>query len=66
MQPFETVFVDSAVVACEGESSGGHPRVFLNLTAAGQIECPYCSRLFILKKNEAEPPHAPTPSTAHP
>jgi len=50
MQPFETVYVDSAVVACEGESSGGHPRVFLNLGPDGKVECPYCSRTFILKR----------------
>jgi uncharacterized Zn-finger protein len=66
MQPFETVYVDKVVVSCDGTKTGGHPRVFLNLASAGQIECPYCSRLFILKKGEAEPTHAPTPSTAHP
>jgi uncharacterized Zn-finger protein len=49
MQPFETVEVESVVVACEGESSGGHPRVYLNLARDGKIECPYCSRLFVLK-----------------
>ena len=25
----------------------GHPRVFLNLSAEGTVECPYCSRLFL-------------------
>ena len=68
MQPFETVYVDKVVVACDGTASGGHPRVFLNLAAAGRIECPYCSRLFILKGqgDAADTPHSPTPSTAHP
>jgi uncharacterized Zn-finger protein len=62
MQPFETVYVDKVVVACDGTHSGGHPRVFLNLAAVGRIECPYCSRLFILKLPGAEP----KPASAHP
>jgi uncharacterized Zn-finger protein len=62
MQPFETVYVDKVVVACDGTDTGGHPRVFLNLAAAGRIECPYCSRLFILKLPGAEP----KPASAHP
>ncbi|HEX4110942.1 MAG TPA: zinc-finger domain-containing protein [Stellaceae bacterium] len=65
MQPFETVYVDNIVVACDGTADGGHPRVFLNLSAAGQVECPYCSRLFILKGKGG--PAAPPPgTTAHP
>jgi len=64
MQPFETVYVDNVVVACDGTKTGGHPRVFLNLSAAGKIECPYCSRTFILKG--AESGATPKPSTAHP
>jgi uncharacterized Zn-finger protein len=48
MQPFETITVDGPAVACDGTGGvGGHPRVFLNLSAAGQVECPYCSRLFV-------------------
>jgi len=49
MQPFETVLVDTLVVACDGTDAGGHPRVFLNLKSDGKIECPYCSRTFVLK-----------------
>ena len=47
--PFETVTVDSDRVACAGEGGpvGGHPRVYLKLTAEGKVECPYCSRLFV-------------------
>lgn len=67
MQPFETVYVDKLVVSCDGTKTGGHPRVFLNLATAGQIECPYCSRLFILKKGDAAvSPHVPNPAIAHP
>jgi len=40
MQPFETIEVDEPVVACNGGGGAlGHPRV----------ECPYCSRLFVLR-----------------
>jgi uncharacterized Zn-finger protein len=50
MQPFETIPVDSTVVACNGGGGAlGHPRVYLNLGADGRIECPYCSRLFVLR-----------------
>ena len=28
----------------------GHPRVYLNLTPNGRVECPYCSRLFVNPK----------------
>ena len=50
MQPFETIEVDEPVVACNGGGGAlGHPRVFLNLTSTGRIECPYCSRLIVLR-----------------
>jgi len=50
MQPFETIPVDSPVVACNGGGGPlGHPRVYLNLAGRGEIECPYCSRLFVLR-----------------
>jgi len=48
MQPFETIYVAENVVACNGGGGAlGHPRVYLNLSAEGKVECPYCSRLFI-------------------
>jgi uncharacterized Zn-finger protein len=51
MQHFETVHVDEAEVACDGGGGvGGHPRVFLNLAASGSVECPYCSRNFVLRR----------------
>jgi uncharacterized Zn-finger protein len=70
MKPFETIVVDHNVVACNGGGGPlGHPRVYLNLGADGRIECPYCSRLFVLRGKAgdghvAERPPA-TPS-AHP
>jgi uncharacterized Zn-finger protein len=54
MQPFETIHVDSMVVACNGGGGPlGHPKVYLNLAADGKIECPYCSRLFVHEKVRA-------------
>jgi uncharacterized Zn-finger protein len=51
MQNFETVYVDLAEVACDGGGGvGGHPRVFLNLAPSGSVECPYCSRNFVLRR----------------
>jgi uncharacterized Zn-finger protein len=47
MQPFETIQVDTPVVACAGEAPSGHPKVYLSLAAHGSVECPYCSRLFV-------------------
>jgi uncharacterized Zn-finger protein len=60
MQPFETIPVDSTVVACNGGGGPlGHPRVYLNLTGKGEIECPYCSRLFVLRRQPDEPAAKP-------
>jgi hypothetical protein len=58
MAPFETIVVDHSVVACN-----------LNLGADGKIECPYCSRLFVLRGQAgsghvAEMP--PVTPSAHP
>jgi uncharacterized Zn-finger protein len=61
MQPFEIVYVKTDVVACSGSGDDGvhdHPRVYLNLSAEGKIECPYCSRLFIHESKRGEPPVA--------
>jgi uncharacterized Zn-finger protein len=51
MVPFETVEIDAMVTACNGNGGAlGHPRVFLNLAPSGQVECPYCSRLFVNRR----------------
>jgi uncharacterized Zn-finger protein len=48
MQPFETIYIDSMIASCNGGGGPlGHPKVYLNLAGDGQVECPYCSRLFI-------------------
>ncbi len=64
MQPFETIEVHTIVVACDGgDGPAGHPKVYLNLAAAGSVECPYCSRLFVLRRpGAAAAPHNPPPA----
>ncbi len=48
MQPFETIYVEETIVACNGGGGPlGHPKVYLNLSAEGRVECPYCSRLYL-------------------
>jgi uncharacterized Zn-finger protein len=48
MEPFETIYIDGMVAACNGGGGPlGHPKVYLNLAADGKVECPYCSRVFI-------------------
>jgi uncharacterized Zn-finger protein len=59
MVPFETVEIDEMVAACSGNGGPlGHPRVFLNLAPSGQVECPYCSRLFINRQMAGQAGHA--------
>jgi uncharacterized Zn-finger protein len=49
--PFETIETDDVIAACNGGGGPmGHPRVYLNLTPNGRVECPYCSRLFVNPK----------------
>jgi uncharacterized Zn-finger protein len=50
-EPFEVITVDTDRVACDGGGGAlGHPKVYLNLGEEGRIECPYCSRLYVLKE----------------
>jgi uncharacterized Zn-finger protein len=54
MQNNETVEVTNKKVACEGSGGAlGHPKVYLDLGGKGEIDCPYCSRHFVLKKTVA-------------
>jgi uncharacterized Zn-finger protein len=48
--PPETLIVDSTRIACDGDEGAlGHPRVWLQMGADGQVDCGYCDRRFILK-----------------
>ncbi|CAN5904232.1 hypothetical protein BH11PSE3_BH11PSE3_17170 [soil metagenome] len=58
-EPFETITVDTDRVACNGGGGAlGHPKVYLNLGEAGRVECPYCSRLYILSEGAHPGVHA--------
>jgi len=51
----ETIKVDTTRVQCDGGGGSlGHPRVFLEIKPTeGAIECPYCSRTYVLNKDAA-------------
>jgi uncharacterized Zn-finger protein len=67
MHPFETIEVDTNIVACDGGGgAGGHPRVYLNLAGNGSVECPYCSRLFVRRGQQAGHPGAEPGAAAKP
>jgi uncharacterized Zn-finger protein len=52
--PTEIIEVENSVVACDGGNGAmGHPRVYLNISKEGQIDCPYCSRRYVLKAGAA-------------
>jgi uncharacterized Zn-finger protein len=58
-EPFETITVDTDRVACDGGGGPlGHPKVYLNLGAENRVECPYCSRLYVLREGAARHEHA--------
>jgi uncharacterized Zn-finger protein len=58
-EPPEIIEVETTQVACDGGGGAlGHPRVYLNMGDARQVECPYCDRLFTLKPGiKAGPGH---------
>jgi uncharacterized Zn-finger protein len=51
MKAFETLYVQSQDVACDGGGGAlGHPKVFLHIDPdKGSIVCPYCSRTYVIK-----------------
>lgn len=57
-EPFEIITVDTDRVACDGGGGVlGHPKVYLNLSEEGRVECPYCSRLYILREGARADAH---------
>lgn len=56
----ETIHTESAQVSCDGGGGAlGHPRVYLQInTEVGEIECPYCSRRYVLKSGTQSKPEA--------
>ena len=54
MQPPEIIEVETTTVGCDGcDEPLGHPMVYLNLEAKGEVDCPYCGRHFVLKAGRA-------------
>ena len=51
MKTHDIIEVDHHDVVCDGgKGELGHPRVYLHVDAhSGQIQCPYCSKLYLLK-----------------
>lgn len=51
-EPQEIIETDKTRVACNGGGGAlGHPNVYLEMDAKeGSVTCPYCSRVFVLKK----------------
>lgn len=50
--PVQRITVESRLVPCDGEIATpglGHPRIWLRITEAGEITCPYCSITYVLK-----------------
>jgi uncharacterized Zn-finger protein len=65
MEPFETIYIDEMVAACNGGGGPlGHPRVYLNLAPAGRVECPYCSRLYVNRATAAANGEGEAPAVA--
>ncbi|MBM3649082.1 MAG: zinc-finger domain-containing protein [Alphaproteobacteria bacterium] len=58
-EPFEVITVVTDRVACDGGGGPlGHPKVYLNLGEEGRVECPYCSRLYVLQEGARAGAHA--------
>ena len=57
MEPVEIVEVNNSKVTCQGEGGAlGHPRIYLNIGDAREIDCPYCGRRFRLKQDAKPAP----------
>ena len=47
----EVIEVEKKRVACDGGGGAlGHPKIHLEMGAANEIVCPYCSRRFVFKE----------------
>lgn len=55
----ETLYVDTHETACDGGGGAlGHPKVFLYIAEEkGEIDCPYCGRLFIYQDSGRKAAH---------
>ena len=47
----EAIEVEKKPVACDGGGGTlGHPKIYLEMGAANEVVCPYCSRRFVFKE----------------
>jgi len=51
MSIVETIEVETKRVGCDGGGALGHPLVYLEMGQKSAIVCPYCSRIYQLKKD---------------
>jgi uncharacterized Zn-finger protein len=52
----EVIYVNGKTAVCDGGVGVlGHPRVFLAIDRSGEVECPYCSRRFVLAPDKPGP-----------
>ena len=59
----EEIVVHEHRVWCDGEGGAlGHPRVFLELGAAGFVDCGYCDRRFVLSHDSHPEDEATAPA----
>ncbi|MBT4711142.1 MAG: zinc-finger domain-containing protein [Alphaproteobacteria bacterium] len=50
-EPPEVIEISGKSVSCDGGGGAlGHPKVFLTLDDDGNVECPYCDRMFVQAK----------------
>ena len=48
---FKQIFrVKDNIIGCDGGEDYGHHLIYLNVSKGGKQVCPYCSKIFILKK----------------
>ncbi|MDP9127873.1 MAG: zinc-finger domain-containing protein [Pseudomonadota bacterium] len=51
--PPETITVETDTLHCDGGTGAlGHPRIYMTMGAEGTVDCPYCSRHFVLATAE--------------
>lgn len=47
--------VTTSRLACDGGGGAlGHPKIYLDLTHSGQVDCPYCGRRFVYNAAQIE------------
>ena len=55
MQTAEIIYTDKKEVSCKGNGGAlGHPKIYMNIEATGEVQCPYCSKKFIFNKEKAK------------